>query len=330
MNLDDSKHELYSLLADPPWDENLLEKCYFYSFIETREFIQSHHPGYIVYLELESIRLSLDVFLNSVADLIASINRFKGESAKPSFWHRPQRQFVEELKISIQRGVASSAMCAMTLVDHARRFSKHHPIAEYDNKVSQYFKNSQEHIFVQNFRNYIAHFKLSPANWMSTSSIQEGRKVFFLLSQNDLLKFDRWKPLAKEYICDNPDGVDVEQLFKQYSAKVAEFHNWIRSAVLETYGELISGYLHYQRLLNCFDARSYWRLILNEVVIPKRIDPYIHLDSYLTKQELVSVFSLPYRSKAQVDRIIELVDEYGACTEEIRDLVYRCFGVQES
>lgn len=326
MNSENLQDQLYSLLGDPPWDENLLEKCFFRNFIKTREFIQSH-PGYIVYSELESIRLSLDVFLNAVSDLIASINRFKGESAKPSFWYRPQRQFVEELKIFIQRGIASSAICAMTLVDHARRFYKHHPIPEYGNKVSQYFKNSQEHIFVQDFRNYIAHFKLAPANWMSTSSSQEDRKVFFLINQDDLLKFDNWRPLAKQYIDEHPDGVDVEQLFKHYSAKGAEFHNWIRSAVLESYGELISNYLSYQRLLNCFEARSYWRLILTQVVIPKNMNPYIYLDNYLTKQELAKVLSLPYRSKAQVDCIVDLIDEYGACTEEIRGLVYQCFGV---
>jgi hypothetical protein len=278
---------------------------------------------------IRNYRLSVDVFLNAVADLIASINRFKGESAKQSFWGRSQRQFVEELEISIQRGIASSAMCAMTLVEHVRRFSKNHVIPGYSSKVSQYFKDSQEHIFVQNFRNYIAHFKLSPANFMSTFSRQGDRKVFFLLSQDDLLKSDKWQPLAKKYIDGHPDGVDVEQLFESYSAKVTEFHNWVRSAVLESYGELMSGYLYYQRLLNRFDTRFGWTIMLKHVV-QNRINPYAYLDSHLTKQELAEVFSLSYRSKAQVDRIIDLVDEYGACTEEIRSLVYQCFGVHES
>jgi uncharacterized Tic20 family protein len=43
---------------------------------------------------------------------------------------------------------------------------------------------------------------------MDIFSGQGDRKGFFLLSQNDLLKFDKWKPLAKKYIDEHSDGVD--------------------------------------------------------------------------------------------------------------------------
>jgi len=36
---------------------------------------------------------------------------------------------------------------------------------------------------------------------------------------------------------------------------------------------------------------------------------------------------IPFRSKRQVDRIIELVDEYGACDEDLRKAVYELFGI---
>jgi hypothetical protein len=292
MDSENLQDQLHSLLGAPPWDEKLLEKVFHPHFTETREFIKSH-PGYTVYSELESIRLSVDIFLNAVADLIASINRFKGESANPSFWRRPQRQFVEELEISIQRGVLSSTISAMSVVDHSWRFFKHYPILEYESKFSQYFTNSQDHQFIKRLRNCIAHVRLPEANFMSKFSKQGDRKVFFLISQNDLLKFNEWNSLAKEYVNEHPGGVDVEQLFKSYSEKVAEFHNWLRSDVLESYGESMSGYLYYQRLLDRFDTRWAWRIMLDQVV-QKHLNPYRYLDSHLTKQELAEVFSLPY------------------------------------
>jgi hypothetical protein len=279
-----------------------------------------------VYSSLESIRLSLDVFLNAVADLISSINRFKGESARPGFWNRPYRQFVEELEITIQRGIASSAMCAIALVDHTRRFSSNYTIPCYESKKNHYSIYNKEHQFIQSLRVYVSHVKLAQANWILKHS-DEGRNLFFLFRQMDLLKWNEWKPLAKSYIDEHSEGINVEELFEHYSSIVIEFHNWLRSAVMDSYGTQISDYLHYQRLMNGFDHQSHWNTLLKQVFIPKKLDPYIYLDRYLTKQELESVLSLPHRSKEQVDRIIELVDEYGACTEEIRNSVYIFFNV---
>lgn len=321
-----SKNRIHDLLGEPPWDEELLRKYYFQNFRETREFIQMKHPGSLVYTSLKSIRLSLDVFLNAVADLISSINRFKGESAKPGFWNRPYRQFVEELEIAIQRGIASSAMCAMALVDHTREFSKSHTIPDYDSQIKHYFSERKEHRFIHSLRRYITHIKLTKANWVVTHS-NEGRNVFFLFSQMELFQWDDWNLLAREYIHEHPEGINVEELFEHYSSTVIEFHNWLRSAVMDSYSTQISDYLKYQRLMKRFESQSYWNLLLKQVFIPKKLDPYIYLDRYLTKQELESVLCLPHRSKEQVDRIIELVDEYRACTEEIRNLVYIFFNV---
>ena len=52
-----------------------------------------------------------------------------------------------------------------------------------------------------------------------------------------------------------------------------------------------------------------------------------YLDRYLTEGELAQVMALPPRSVQQVDRVIDIVDEYGACDSELRELVYRAFGV---
>lgn len=324
-----SKTGIHELLGDPPWDEEILRKCYFRNFTETREFIQDKHPGTSVYANLESIRLSLEIFLNAEADLISSINRFKGESDRPGFWDRPSRQHVESLEISIQRGIASSAMCAMALKDHSLKFSAEFPIIEYDNMKNHYFIDNEEHCFVQCLRNYISHFKITRANWTVTHSlVGDGRKVSFIFSYNDLLKWNKWRSLAKLYIKKHPKGINVEELFEHYSTTVSEFHNWLRSAIMNKYGDEISDYLRYLRLMNRFASQSHWNILISQVFIPKKIDPYMYLDRYVTRQELENVLSLPHRSKEQVDCIIELVDEYNACTEEIRNLVYEFFNVK--
>lgn len=324
-----SKTGIHELLGDPPWDEESLRKSYFRNFPETRKFIQDKHPGTSVYAKLESIRLSFEIFLNAEADLISSINRFKGESDRPGFWDRPSRQHVENLEISIQRGIASSAMCAMALVTHSRNFNADFQFLEYNNMINHYFIGNEEHRFIQSLRNYISHFKITRANWTVTQSlVGGGRNVSFILSYNDLLKWNKWHSLAKSYIKKHPQGIKAEELFEHYSTSVTEFHNWLRTATMDKYGEEISDYLRYLRLMNRFASQSHWNLLISQVFIPKKIDPYMYLDRYITRQELDKVLSLPHRSKEQVDCIIELVDEYNACTEEIRNLVYEFFNVK--
>lgn len=54
-----------------------------------------------------------------------------------------------------------------------------------------------------------------------------------------------------------------------------------------------------------------------------------YLDQYLTEDELREGLRMPPRSKAEVDCIVELIDEHGACDAELRNLVYEAFSVSD-
>jgi hypothetical protein len=57
------------------------------------------------------------------------------------------------------------------------------------------------------------------------------------------------------------------------------------------------------------------------------VDPYVYLERYLTQTELEGALRLPRHSREQADFIISAVDEFSACDDYIRALVYRLFGV---
>lgn len=312
-----------SLLGKPPWEKDHLRKCYFRDFQRTRKELDLL-PGGTIYNELKSLRLSLNIFLDAIDDLISSINKFKFESAHSEFWHKTNRPFADKLEISIQRGILSSAMCAMALVDHSRVFKKKYPnpINEYENKIKNCFDNNERHKFIQSLRWYVTHVKFTKANWKITHT-KEGRNVYFLLDKNMLLGFGNWHSLAKSFISKHDEGINVEELFENYSNEVRKFHNWLRVSLLDTYGEKISEYLYYLRILNGFSSESNWNIIVHQFLPQKNIDPYLYLDRYLTEEEIEDVFSLPYRSKKQVDRIIELVDSYKVCTDTLREEIYK-------
>jgi hypothetical protein len=62
-------------------------------------------------------------------------------------------------------------------------------------------------------------------------------------------------------------------------------------------------------------------------VLARRLDPYLYLDGHLNAAEMQEVLQLPKNSAKQVDRIIEILDEYGACDNDLRRMIYQAFGV---
>ena len=155
------------------------------------------------------------------------------------------------------------------------------------------------------------------------------RNVVFILSKDDLMQFNDWSSLAKSYIQSQEDGVDVESLFNEYSNQVKKFHNWLRVALFNGYGKKITQHLNYLKIIEGFSLESNWNLLFQQVLPQHNIDPYQHLDKYLTDEQLEDIYSFPFRSQQQVDRIIQLIDTHQICTDLMRSKVYDAFKINK-
>lgn len=309
-----------------PWTEAQITESAFRDGTRTRATL-STMPGAAVAKAIQDIHFSLSIFIDSVDDLLDSISTFKGMVDRPSFWERTRRQEFERLQTKIQRGIFSSSMSAMALVDHTRRFAEQHPVDAYDENKDATFSNDPQHRFVHSLRRYVTHVRMTRGNWKITSS-REGKSVFFTLSQADLLQWADWSTHARDFISLHPEGVNIESLFDSYSKKVRSFHEWIRSKAWEKHHSELQAYYSANRIYKAVGSRSSWNLLVQQVFVPKGIDPYAYLGRYLGQEELEEVLALPFRSKEQVDRIIAIVDEHGACDSALREHVYRFFAVR--
>lgn len=321
-----AKHK--TLLGPSPWDKEHLRNCYFQDLEKTKKEIDQL-PGGILFNEIKSLRLSLNIFLDSVNDLIKSINNFKHQSASLGFWYKSNRFLADKLEISIQRGILSSAMCALALVDHSNIFSDKYQVEGYENKVSECFHNNEHHRFIHSLRRYITHVRFTKANWKICHSDQ-GRAVYFLLAKEDLMRFKDWNSIAKSFILRQEQGINVEDLFESYSIEVKKFHDWLRISLLGTYGDILTEYLNYIRTINGISSKCNWSILIKQVIPQHNADPYVYLDQYLSEEELEDVLSLPFRSKIQIDRIIELLDDYQICDESLREDIYKVCKAKET
>jgi len=312
-------------LGPPPWDKGRLTEAYFRNFTATREAIKAH-PGYVAHRDLESLGISLAIFRDSARDLRNSISSFRDASDAPQFWSRRERETLARSELAVRRGVFSVAASALALVHHSRAVVGRFPVSGYDERKSE-FAEWGIHRFVQDLRNCILHSRPLVADWRASQLFGEPAKVHFFLRRDVLLAWDGWSAHARKLIEASEYGIDVESTFDEYEARVVRFHDWLRGAIEELASPALGEYREYERFLHSISSKCSWNLILAQIVIPKRLDLYTYLKDWMTDEELSQVRALQDRSQAQVDKIIEIIDEFGACDDELRAVVYRVFGV---
>ena len=314
-------------LGPLPWKEEDLRKAYFSDFIRTSKAIEEH-PGFLAHQVLKSIRLSLDIFLDSTSDLMKSIDLFIEESGIPGFWARPKKEQFNRLELSIRRGVFSTLTSAMSLVDSSRNISRIIILPDYQLRIRNTFKNSEEHTFIKDLRNFISHCRMIEVDWKVSWS-REGKHTQFLLEPEKLLCWNGWKPLTRKFIKESLDGIDLKILFGDYKTRVEKFHFWFHASIEKLAQPELSEYRRCERLLNKFAFKSFWDVMFQQVIRNEKINPYQYLGYYLNKSELDEVLLLSMNSQIQVDRIIEILDEYCVCDVELRHLIYAAFNVQK-
>jgi hypothetical protein len=220
--------------------------------------------------------------------------------------------------------------CAMTLADQTRTLSRSLSIPGYEERKDAAFANNPLHRFIQELRVDVVHVTFHEPSQLLTAGSPEDRTTSLFLHSRQLPRAKDYNAQAKQYLAQNPQGVDLGQLVRSYSDQVNQFHVWLRAAVDAEVGALITDYDRTCRIVRAVGSRTWWRILLSQVVIAGKRDPYAYLDQYLTTEELEEIQSLPHASQQQVDRIVELVDEDGACNEELRAMVYLAFGVERA
>jgi hypothetical protein len=179
------------------------------------------------------------------------------------------------------------------------------------------------HIFIIDLRNLVNHVTFFGSDW-SIKNAGPGQTSHFEFKAAKLLRDGDFKE-AKPYLQGQQAPIDVRDLFETYGTSVQNFYAWLMPELEVQLPPEVKDYRRCIRARRALLARSWYRILLTQMVTPET-DLYGHLQRYLTPEELQEINTLPHSSKEQVDRIIEMVDEYGACDNELRKLVYKAFG----
>lgn len=299
--------------------------------------ILREHKGFALAERRNSYRTSLAILEQSIQDLLVAIERFEAAAlADNSGYFDPGGEDESgRTERRIQKELFAAANAAASLVDHARRVHKLHPMPEYDAMRIACFGSDGLHEFVIGLRVALHHLHSVQAGWNIVRSFSEGTSTAtFVISKAVLLRvieayadrFGSGRKRMQIYIDASPEQIDLRRVFLDYRARMAQFHGWMSRQVesdalvaLRDYDALI------QRKTNA-DRLMFWKAMANWLrnwTTPP--DPHKHLARYLTPAQLNEVYGLPRNSKEQVDLVIKYVDRENAIDEDLRKQAYELF-----
>jgi hypothetical protein len=315
------------LEGPPPWLTEDIEFVYLRNLKHLQECL-AEHPGRPYNEKLESIKAVQRMFNKTAQSFIAIIEQFHIEAHSKHLFRRTRNKDRWALQEEVQEHLYVFMACAITLADQTRTLSKSLTLPGYDEQKDAAFAKNPLHRFIQELRVDVMHITFHQPSMHLTVGNSENRTTSFLIHSHQLPRAKEYNGEAKQYLVQNPKGVDLVELVLSYSDQVNKFHEWLRSVIETEVGALISDYTRTDRIIRAVGSRTWWRILLSQVVIAGKRDPYLYLNQHLSNAELDEIQSLPHASQQQVDRIIELVDEDGACDEELRVIVYQAFGVK--
>ena len=312
-----------------PMPDEIVEALCQINIVDAHTVLRDH-PGYALREKKQSYLLSLKVFERSVQDLLCAIQEFEELSRDGSIFNRTHDAELDEIELGIQKDLFAAANAAHALVDHStRQFQKTIKVSDFDQRRKECFGNDGLHEFVIGLRTILHHVRMVRTGWeLRQRRSDGGHEASFMLDKVELLLAfgDKVSAPIKQYLASAPERIDLRQVFDEYRRRAREFHSWFSAEIQRCAPESLTDFERCQREVKNSAIRMTWKAILgNWLNWPTHPNPYKHLKKYLTPDQMVEVYKLPMRSPEQVDKVVEYIDQDGACDDELRGLAVALF-----
>ncbi|MCA9474098.1 MAG: hypothetical protein KC594_18700 [Nitrospira sp.] len=308
------------MLGKRPWSEERISKAYWHDHKALEEELATH-PGRVYHLEMVRIKKGGEIFEKATEELTEVISAYKRELDKESIPTRRTQSRFDLLDTTLCMRMIMASVAAMSLVDYSRRSRRNLPeIPNFDDMRKQLFSGEPPHEFIQDLRNYAAHYDLPTSEWefsviWHNDARGKEERIDLFIDSKKLLEFNDWKPASRAFLSRN-ERIGLEEVFSQYKQKVVNFNQWLLSVIEKEVGENIQDY----RRSVVIVERERWRCRLTLAISrtdPKATDFLGAFHEHLTLQEKVELECYPTRSDKQLERLREVLNVYGAFDDEL-------------
>lgn len=184
---------------------------------------------------------SLNVFQMNAVELIEAVQRVKDPDQGLLLMMEKNREAGLQAHRELNRHIHNFVSSALTLVEHTRVFMRKHYEgtelhATYEQKVSATFSKSPVSQFVQGLRNYMLHRGLPNSSMFLNFSTDPGATDGSGMMETgvhyhtaSLLDWKDWKPVARTYVEQAGEHLDVHEFAQEYLTLVNQFHEWLNT-----------------------------------------------------------------------------------------------------
>jgi len=316
------KEFLKAAVKDVPIKDDVLKVLSGIGAWEAHE-IMTCHPGHDLDGKINSLLKALETYQTCHADLVTRLDEFDVAAKDGTLFGRPRTAELREHVAACRKEIFALSSAAAALEKMARHVRTNISILQFAERLGNDFDGGQ-HEFIKQLRNNLNHVTFLEADW-SIKNMGPAQTSHFEFRAAELLRDGDFKTHAKAYLQDQREPIDVRNLFDSYRKSIERFYAWLLPEIQAQLPIEVQDYRECIRERRARLTRSWYQILFTQLVTLET-DLYSHLPEYLTPKELEEIRALPHRSRQQIDRLVEIVDEYGACDDELRGLVYRAFG----
>ena len=286
--------------------------------------IMSHHPGYDLHNKIESLLRALETYSRCFMDLIVRLDAFDTASKDAALFQRPRVAELKEHETGCRKEIFSLSSAAAALVVLVRRVTNYITIPDFKSMRKSSFDGNQ-HAFIMELRNNLGHVTFLESGW-ALKDVGQEQTSHFEFRTAKLLRDGDFNGDARDYIENQEETIDIRNLFTSYHNCIDAFYEWLIPKIESQLPLQVQDYRRCVKGMQANSTRCWYRIFFHQIIKPET-DLFNHLHKYLTPEELKEINAFPRRSKEQIDRIIELVDEHGAGNDELREMVYKAFSI---
>lgn len=290
-------------------------------------------PGYYVILENHRLTNSIAIFDQNYNELIRLLDFMESNQHAEEFRTKDGHTKLKAIDIELLRRLHNFVAGAKSFIDHTRRiYNKYYKegnlFPEYGDVIQEQFANDPQSQFIQELREYCQHFR-SPAliylTRYSNGSEDNTREV--VLDLKDLLSFDGWNPLSREYLQSKDENIPITKPIKEYREKVLRFYTWFQKRQLEIHKQEIDEFKAKEKEL--FEIQVEMQLSIACVQPAEFLgDPDRIFRRVLPENDVQKLLEKPSNDIEKPELVIQLLTPYISLSEKVKEdihLVYRLF-----